>query len=79
MGALEIIALALQFALELWKSSKKTPEEIKLDAIAKITRDMNNDIEKFNKALVTNDADAISLHFEQLRLQSLQAGSRNPR
>jgi len=66
MAILEIVRLALQFAMALWTSLKKTPEEIKLDAIAKITKEMTDDIKSFDQALAANDAAALTSHFQLL-------------
>ena len=74
MKFLDIIALVLKFALELWRSkNKKTPEQVKLEAVAKITKEMNDDVKTFNEALAEGDASALSAHFEQLRLRALKA------
>ena len=67
MSWLQLISLALQFLLELWKANNsKTPEQVKLEAVAKITKDLNKDLTSVDRAIANKDALALSGHFEEL-------------
>lgn len=74
MKWVDIILTILKFALEIWRN-RSDPANAKIRAAAKATKELNNDLETFDKALANNDASAISDHFEQLRLRIAKATS----
>jgi hypothetical protein len=62
----QVILVALEVLLEVWKN-RNDPELAKLRAAAVATKELNDDIDSFNKAIKEQDAAAISAHFELLR------------
>lgn len=66
MGWVDLALTVLKFAIDLW-SNRSNPEMAKAKAAALITRELNNDLESFDKAIKDNDPKVISEHFEQLR------------
>ncbi len=66
MSWLDIVATILKFAFELWKSRFQTPEMAKAKALAAATKEMSNDVQKFDNALASNDVAAISAHLSAL-------------
>lgn len=71
MSIIEIIGLVLKILNELiaWRTD---PAQAKIRAAAQATASLNSDQQAFNQALVNNDGQAITLHFDQLRTQVAQ-------
>jgi len=80
MKFIEIILLIIKFALEVWRN-RTDPDMAKVKAAAIATKELNSDIQSFDKALAANDASALSAHFEQLRkrVQLVSPSSSDPR
>lgn len=66
MTIVEIIIKALGVLLDLW-INRTDRDRAQTIAAARLTKEYNNDISSFDKALKENDAATISTHFELLR------------
>ena len=71
MSIWQVVLLAIEVILEVWKN-RSDPEQARLRAAAAATKELNDDLESFDKALKDGDAAALSAHFELLRRRTAQ-------
>lgn len=72
MTIVEVILKIVSVLLEIWKN-REDPTLAKTRAAAVLTKELNDDVESFDKALKENDSNAISAHFELLHRRVSQA------
>lgn len=76
MTIIEIILKVIEVLFEIWKN-RQDPALAKTRAAAVLTKELNDDIESFDKALKDSNPTALSAHFELLHRRVSQASSRS--
>lgn len=76
MSILEIVLKVVSVLLEIWKN-RTDPALAKTRAAAVLTKELNDDIESFDKAIKSEDPAALSAHFELLHRRVSQATTRS--